>query len=264
MAVQRQLIPDVERQSRNIHLANLLARESVPTVVYMKTTCGEWAASNGEYTLAEKLKGEHIDFYVSPDLICELGRGLAKLHLALSKIESELQYEDYDFFDEWESYTKPGLVGVPEDIIKNTDAKIFAVYEKLPRCPIHRDIHAENVLFHNGKISGWLDFDLNRKDARIFDIAYLLAGLLVKRFHDPSMLKTWKTIYQNLLDGYNEVSQLTADEIESLPFLMIAIELLFVTYFNSLGNDSERDDAIKLAKWLFYNGGKHDTGKIIS
>jgi len=186
-------------------------------------------------------------------LMCELGRGLAKLHLALSNIESELQCNDNDFYAEWENYIKPGLIGVSDEIIAQTEVKISALYEKLPRCPIHRDVHSQNVLFHNGKISGWLDFELNRRDARIFDIAYLLAGLLAGRTEDVGKLGIWKTIYRNLLEGYNEITCLMENEISALPDLMIAIELLFVTYWAGEGNDSGRDEANKLAEWLFHN-----------
>ncbi|MCL2855391.1 MAG: phosphotransferase [Defluviitaleaceae bacterium] len=251
--LQRQLVHDAQHQSRKIRLATILAKEGIATVVYLKTTQGDLATPDGAYTLMEMLKGEHIDFYASPDLMCELGRGLAELHLALSKLESELQCRDNDFYAEWENYIKPGLIGVSYEIIEQAEAKISAVYEKLPRCPIHRDIHAQNVLFHNGKISGWLDFELSRKDARIFDIAYLLVGLLVGHTKDSAKLDIWKTIYRNLLEGYNEINRLTDDEISVLPDLMIAIELLFVTYWNGVGNNSGRDEANELAEWLFHN-----------
>jgi Ser/Thr protein kinase RdoA (MazF antagonist) len=249
--LQRQT--DNQRQTQKIRVANLLAEEGIPTAVYLKTEQGEWTTPDGEYTLMEMLKGEHLDFYTSPSLMCELGRGLARLHLALAKIETELQCRDNDFCAEWENYIKPGLVGVSDEIIVQTEAKISAVYEKLPRCPIHRDVHAQNVLFHNGKISGWLDFELNRKDARIFDIAYLLSGLLAGHMEDSAKLDIWKTLYRNLLEGYSEINILTEDEISVLPDLMIAIELLFVTYWNGEGNDTGRIEAKELAEWLFRN-----------
>jgi len=249
--LQQQLKPNAERLSGKIHLANLLAKESIPTVKYIKTTSGEWTSPDGAYSLMEKLKGEHIDFYESPEMMHELGCGLAQLHLVLSKVESELQFSDYDFLAEWNSYTKSGLVGVSDEILERVEEKILEIYWNLPRSPIHRDVHSENVLFEDEKISGWLDFDLNRKDARIFDIAYILAGLLVGRINDPAMLEIWGIIRNNLLDGYNEVSQLTTEEIEVLPFLLIVIELLFVTYFNNMDNPTGRDDAHALAMWLW-------------
>jgi len=249
--LQQHFKPNIEFQSRKIRLVSLLAKERIPTVVYLKTIKGDWTAPEGAYTLAEMLEGEHIDFFEAPELMCELGRGLAQLHLAFSKLESDLQCKDNDFYAEWENYIKPGLVGVSNEIIEQTEAKLSAVYRNLPRCPIHRDVHEENILFHNDKISGWLDFDLSRRDIRIFDMAYLLAGLLVGNIGDSTKLKTWKTIYRNLLDGYSEINRLTEDEISVLPDLMIAIELLFVTYWNDMGDEAEHKKANELAEWLF-------------
>jgi len=245
--------PNAEQLSRNIHLANLLAAQNIPAVTYIKTINGEWTAPDKTYCLMEKIKGEHIDFYASPEIIRELGRGLARLHTALSEIEPELQCHDNNFLVEWRDYIKPGLVGVSDSLAEQTENRLFSLYGKLPRGPIHRDVHSQNVLFCDGKITGWLDFDLNRKDVRVFDLAYLLAGLLVGRIDDSQKIKEWKNIYRELLTGYDEVNTLTADERKALPILMIAIELLFVTYFGSMGKDEERDKANALAEWLHKN-----------
>jgi len=34
------------------------------------------------------------------------------------------------------------------------------------------------MLFDQGKLTGYIDFDLSQKDARIFNICYFLMGLL--------------------------------------------------------------------------------------
>jgi Ser/Thr protein kinase RdoA (MazF antagonist) len=227
-----------EHMHRMVHLANMLIAQGIPAIEFIKT--------DNEYSLTKKIEGEHIDFYASPDTATELGRGLAQLHNALT----EIKCDNNDFLREWKNYIKPGLVCVSQEIIEQTELKLVNLYEKLPRCPIHRDVHSNNILFRNGKISGWLDFELNRKDARVFDLAYFLAGLLVGKIENPRMIETWKTIYRNVLAGYSEVSPLSPEEIEILPFLLIAIELLFVTYWNSLENSAERDKAIELAQYL--------------
>jgi len=257
--LRQQHEPNMEKLTQNIHLANLLKAENIPAVIYVKTTLGELATPNGEYCLMEKLSGEHLDFYDSPASMIELGRGLARLHLALSKVEPDLRYKDYDFLSEWNNYIKTGLTGISDEIVNRLEATLFTNYEKLLRTPIHRDVHSQNVLFHDGKLSGWLDFDLTRKDARIFDLAYLLAGLLVGQMNNPEKLNIWKIIYRNLIDGYKEISILNDEEISSLPCLMIAIELLFVTYWNSMGNDKEREKARELAIWLH----EIDFGKLL-
>ena len=247
--LQQNLAFSAEKVAGNIRLANLLIANQIPAVTYIQTLDGAWTTPDGVYFLTKKIKGAHIDFYESPHVLCELGRGLARLHRVLAKIEPEITCEDYDFLAKWKNYTKPGLVGVSDEMIAAVESKIFS-YEKFPRCPIHRDVHAGNILFDDGKISGWLDFDLNRKDARVFDLAYLLAGLLVGNIDDPCRVDIWKAMYQNVLSGYHAISPLTPEEIDALPSLMMAIELLFVTYWNQQGNADGRDKAMRLAEWL--------------
>jgi Ser/Thr protein kinase RdoA (MazF antagonist) len=234
----------------SIQLANLLMENGIPAAVYVKTISGDWTTPDGTHCLMEKVEGLHVDFYESPELIRELGRGLALLHAAFLKLEPRLHCKDNNFIGEWNSWIKPGLSGVSDSLVQRTEEQLFGLYEKLPRCPIHRDVHAQNVLFNNGKISGWLDFDLNRKDARIFDLAYLLAGLLVGKIDNPPMIEIWRTLYRDVLAGYNEISALTAAEIEALPVLMVAIELLFVTFWSSKGNTKGRAEALALAEWI--------------
>lgn len=240
-----------EKMLRNIQLTNLLNENHVPAVKFVKTLSGEWTAPDGAYYLMERIKGEHIDFFESPEAAYELGRGLAQLHETLLKNESTLEYNDYDFVSEWENYTKPGLVGVSPVLVEETEMRIRKLSEKLPRCPIHRDVYSGNVLFHDGKISGWLDFELNRKDVRIYDLAYFLSGLIAGKIDNPQAIETWKIIKRNLLAGYGEASPLSGEETEAIPFLMIVVNLLFVTYWNNIGKPEESINAKKLAEWLF-------------
>ena len=97
----------------------------------------------------------------------------------------------------------------------------------------------------------WLDFDLNHRNARIFDIPYLLAGLLVDNLHDAAKVAVWRQIYDLFLTEYNKVNPLSAAEQNAIPLIMVAIELLFVSFWNRSGNAEQRDTALDLAKWLW-------------
>ena len=237
--------------SRSIKIAALLASEGIPVAAYITTTAKTLTTPDGTHCLMTKLPGSHIDFYARPDLADELGRGLALLHIALMHIEPKTECRDNDFIADWQGYIKPGLIGIPNNIAEHTESRILKVYEKLPRQPIHRDVHPQNVLFDNNKITGWLDFDLNRRDVRIFDLAYLFTGLLVGKIEKPSEVETWRILCREILAGYHEINPLTADEREAIPAFMIAIELLFVTFWNKQGNAENYNKAVELALWLY-------------
>lgn len=223
-------------------LANLLRLQGIPVAVYVKTAEGGYTSPCGEFCLMEKLSGKHIPFAGAAEIVRELGRGLARLHLSFSAVSGELDCHDNDFLAEWNGWIKEGLSCVPKDLVAWTEDKLFSLYGKLPRCPIHRDVHSKNVLFENGKISGWLDFDLNRVDVRVFDLAYILAGVFIEEID--------LSAYQALLDGYNEISPLSQEETDAIPVLVIAIELLFVTYWGDK-NLAGRDNALALAEQIF-------------
>ena len=127
----------------------------------------------------------------------------------------------------------------------------------MPRQLIHRDVHAHNVLFDDGRLSGWLDFDIGQKNVRIFDLAYLLSGLLIGNMDTPEKVELWHTIYNSLVHGYCEVNPLSDDEIDALPVLMIVIEFLFVWFWDERGNAEQRKVAREVAGWLYDQyGGK--------
>ena len=166
-------ISDNDALLRNIHLINSLYSHNIPVAVYIKTVNGQWISDDGMYCLMKKLSGEHIDFYAQPDMIKELGRELAKLHMTLKTIESQVECNDNNYIDEWQNYIKAGLVNIPDEIIYFIETRFFELYKNLPRQLIHRDVHSQNMLLENGKLSGWLDFDISCRNIKMFDLAYL-------------------------------------------------------------------------------------------
>lgn len=243
--------PDTQRTHANIALANLLLAQGVSTTAYVKTIDDAWTTPDGHYSLYHKLTGAHMDFTLDKQATYNLGKELAKLHEALLGIAPQLvDCHDNDYLAEWEGYIKPGLVGVSLEIIDYVERHLPPLYQSLPRQPIHRDVHSQNVLFHENKLTGWLDFELSRRDVRVFDIAYLMTGLILDRINDPAALDVWNQVYTQLIDGYASVSPLSASELTLLPVLMVSIELLFVTYWESQGNVEQKDKALALAVWL--------------
>ena len=234
---------------RGMQFSNLLNARNIPVAVFIPTNDGRLTSPDGLYCLMSKLLGKHADFYCGPNLAVEMGRELARLHVALITIEPQITCHDSDLLADWDKWIKPRLDGfVSNDIVETVDAVFRKLYPILPRQLIHRDVHLHNVLFDDGKLTGWLDFDISQRNVRLFDIAYLLGGLLCGEQHDPARVGIWHTIRHNLLHGYNEVSALTDDERSALPVLMIVIEFLFVCFWNGRDNAEQRDAALDLAK----------------
>lgn len=239
-----------DKISRGIRVAELLKAEGIPVVQYVKTIDREWTTPDGTYCLMKRIKGEHIDLFES-DVALELGREIARLHIALTNIDCKLSGKDNDFLAQWQNDIKPRLINVPDEMIAKIENLLFKFYKDLPRQQIHRDLHLQNILFDKGKIAGWIDFDLSCQEVRIFDLAYLLTGLLCGKIDNPAKVKMWKIIFKNIVTGYNEISPLTNDERKALPVMMIAIELLFVTFWSQKGNVDACNSAAELAQFIY-------------
>ena len=240
-----------EDLSRSLKFSKLLTSHGIPVISFIPADNGQLTSPDGLYCLMTKLPGTHVDFFEDQGLAHEMGRELAQLHIALSDIESKTSCIDSNLLNDWHNRIKPSLGDVPEDMVQNVDIAFCGIFPNLPRQLIHRDVHCHNVLFENGHLTGWLDFDLSHRNVRIFDIAYLLSGLLVGNTDDPGKMEKWRSIYIDLLNGYDEINRLSDDERDALPIIMIMIEFLFVWYWEEQGNAEQRSVALELAKWLY-------------
>jgi Ser/Thr protein kinase RdoA (MazF antagonist) len=246
-----------EDLSRSMEFSKRLTSHGIPVITFVPAGNGQLTSPDGLYCLMTKLPGKHRDFFKEQGLAQEMGRELARLHVALADIESTTSCYDSNLLNDWQNRIKPSLSDVSENMVQSVDSDFCKIFPKLPRQLIHRDVHCHNVLFENGRLTGWLDFDITERNVRIFDIAYLLSGLLIGNTHNPVQIKKWCSICDNLLLGYDEVNRLSDKERDALPVMMIMIEFLFVWFWGEQGNAEQRNVALELAKWLYddYKGG---------
>ena len=123
-------------------------------------------------------------------------------------------------------------------------------YDKLPMQLIHRDVHFGNFLFHEGEFSGYIDFDLSQKNIRIFDLCYFLLGLLCEEEKRTLSLEEWLEIGKRVFAGYAEYVKLSKEELQAVPYVMEAIELLFAAWFIQCEDDICARDALRLCEFV--------------
>ena len=118
---------------------------------------------------------------------------------------------------------------------------------------IHRDIHTSNLLFENGILTGYLDFDMSQINARVFDIVYLGCSQLVENYKDESRLKIWQEIFAGIMQGYNELVSLSEDEIKAIPSLFVFIEVLFTAFYSKIGQLETAKSCVEMTNWMHEN-----------
>jgi Ser/Thr protein kinase RdoA (MazF antagonist) len=226
---------------RNIGTMKALHEYGIPVALPIPTKDGQdYIESNGVYyLLMNRLPGSHIlDIYQEKynEIACETGKAIAKLHNAFRACEEKTDFWDNNFEAEITGWVKDIMEAnqyryCTEEDFSESAKELQACYDKLPRQLIHRDMYYGNILFDNGVFSGYIDFDLSQKNVKIFDISYFLMGLLVDHVNQKEDVNKWYCIVSHFIKGYEEISELTTLEKDSICCFMENIELLFTAYF---------------------------------
>lgn len=217
------------------------------------------------YILTTKLQGESA---AKPSLYSNnwffyFGTILAKLHVAFLECEKHVSYWDNSLLEEMNGWVKKNLTDYKTEYLEESEVQeaideLAAFYEDLPRQLIHRDVNLGNFLFQKGEFSGYIDFDLSQKNIRIFDLCYVLLGLLLE---EDGLMEAhrWYEIIRQVVRGYDSVGILNKSEKRAFASVMKNIELLFAAYFLGLGESELAKNAVNLFYFV-----KRNEEKILS
>ncbi len=251
------LVKSDDSAQNNVKLSAALRADGVPVSHILLTKAGrDYAVTQeGCYLLMEKLGGSHIRDVFQQDyaaIAYQTGIIIAKIHCALMAITHE-QADNLLFSEELRGWISNGLSAgsllAQEEWVKPIEI-LCSIYPRLPKQQIHRDLHYGNLLFEGTVLTGILDFDLGKKDARLFDIAYFLLGQLLGQKDLMAIKDQWLTFASQFLMGYESITVLEDDEKEALPLMMQCIELLFVVFWQRQANQEAAEETIKIFRFI--------------
>jgi homoserine kinase type II len=188
----------------------------------LHTVCGKPAA------LVNKLAGKH-ELAPGADHCAQVGAMLARMHLAgrdYNRSQPNLRGLP------WWSETVPVVLPfvTPEQAALLRSELAFqnhvaagSAYAALPRGPVHADLFRDNVMFEDGRLTGFFDFYFAGVDSWLFDIAVCLndwAVDLPTGRHDAERARAF-------LEAYASVRPLGAAERQLLPAMLRAGALRF-------------------------------------
>jgi len=248
---------DYAKAERIVRLNTLLRRENVPAVHYHQTKTGNVCAciDGNYYTLADKLPGTPLPFPGRPQhwedkvnaekIVYIMGKNLAQLHLALKKLDGQVEVWDNNIMDELHGWILTEIrthqIPIKQEVIDYC-ISFGDLYQRLPRQLIHRDPHGGNFLWVNDEITGILDFDLTQINSRVFDLHYAF-GASEKDFDK------WLRLRPYFFSGYHGVFPITKEEISAYPYMSVLIELLCAAY-DSTRNDNLEEE-INNVHWIY-------------
>lgn len=225
--------PSSRHAQRELLVLEHLRARGLPVPVHVPTETGAPFASEGQEALClfRALPGTHYETFDGAAGLARahrVGAALGELHLALEQAPELQSFEMYGP----EAHLVDQLDGAPYDLPRaRRIAASRDASTPLPTQLIHRDFHLYNLLFTDDRLSGYLDFDMLMRGPRLFDVCYCAIETLTKRFHDPGFPEYWLRVLGAVLTGYIEHVELTVLEKNSVPSLLIEIELSFMHFF---------------------------------
>ncbi len=243
---------------RNIKLLGVLAENDIPVAMVIPTKEGTFYVEEEGvfFVLTARLPGSNlVQFDKNFNIATQMGRIIGDLHVAFRNCEKEMEFWDNSLLEElkgwiWTAFEKNNWEYVSKEVFEALVKRLEALYDKLPRQLIHRDVHFGNFLFDKGRFSGYIDFDLSQRNIRIFDLCYFLMGLLSEEEKQELAKEQWFEIVEKTLAGYEQMLPLNEAEKQAFPLVMEAIELLFVAWFTENNNVHCAEDARKLYEFV--------------
>lgn len=226
----------------HIEISKALAKLGFNAATPILTTDGNEYHMEDElyYYLTKKLDGRPIksmecysDDYM--ERAFKMGEMIGKLHLVLENFNELILYNEPNLYHTVTQWAIPGtkeVIQLPDEFYNQFIKKFEQLYPLLPKQIIHRDPNPSNIIIKNGELSGFIDFDLTEKNIRIFDPCYLSTAILSESFSidNKEQLGKWSTILKQIIKGYDAIRPLTPAEKEAIPYVIYAIQFVFIAY----------------------------------
>jgi len=215
----------------------------------------------GRYLLPEERYNEN-----RVETAKKYGEAIGKLHKVLLNQEENIEVNDHNMYKivvEWalpktKSIMEQWGCPLPEEFYNNYLENFEEIYPELPKQIIHRDANPSNILFSNGEVSGFVDFEISVRYVRIFDPCYCATGILSEAEKVEEGFKKWPEILRGIIKGYDNICNLTKEERQAIPYVIYSIQMIFIAYLAD--KEDQRDVAMvnrKMLLWIWENKDKY-------
>lgn len=128
------------------------------------------------------------------------------------------------------SERRGALVAVTEDLMPRVHEALGGQRHQL----IHRDLHPANLLTAGTAAVGFIDCDHFCTGPRLLDVAYYALSLQKWARSHGAEIDYWPGYLRALIDGYDNASYLTDSERQTVPYLMVAMQIRFAVWLFDL------------------------------
>ena len=205
-----------------------LARHGIPCPAPIANLNNQFLGHlNGKpAALVTRLAGQSIE-KPTPAHCEELGALLARMHLAGRSYSAYLENPRGPKWWRFAAKEVSPFLDAPRRRLLESELAFQAEHRfpDLPRGPVHADLFRDNALFHDGRISGVIDFYFAGHDTFLYDIAVCANDWCLK---DPDADRVWDAArLAALLMAYHTVRPLTDLERDAWQPVLRAAALRF-------------------------------------
>ncbi|MCM3617678.1 phosphotransferase [Sutcliffiella horikoshii] len=234
---------NLEQFNNELKLISHLRNNNFSTQIPLSNKQGKYSVpyKDSNYSIYSYLEGctfnteESLNNPIIPRL---LGETIADLNKIMKSADFLSEYPNKDLYKM--------VYGFAVNEISKVDIsnELYSVYQELeedvkntvdilPKQLIHRDAHIHNIIFNNNRLSGVIDYEIVEVNVSIFDLCYCTTSVLSEVFSKEELRGKWFNFVGNVVTGYNQVNPLSANEKESIWYVMLCIQTIFMGYFSS-------------------------------
>jgi Ser/Thr protein kinase RdoA (MazF antagonist) len=260
---------DKDSLDKQHRIVEVLAGEGVPVAVPVRTSTGEDLLQYGEhfYSLYPELmgavaRGGHFSAGASSKARI-FGEGIGLLHCGLKQCAGLIDCKESNLVQNVQEWVIPALLnyegthkidkGMVEKIREAYQSEFIPMYDALPKQIIHRDIHPENFLTDDERVTGFIDFELSEINVRLFDPCYCSTALLISAIDNEQWMSEWFNLYHQIMTGYDRYADLSETEKKAAWFVLLSIELVFMAFWCGYGDEKQLEDNEKALRWIWNN-----------
>ena len=253
----------------HIAIARELERDGMSSPTPVKTAKDADFIIEGDryYILTNRVKGEFLNPEARYDenrvFIGEkYGAAIGNLHKILKEQDNNIEVNDSNILRTVLDWALPKTkitmeqwgCSLPDEFYEDYIENFTKIYDDLPRHIIHRDANPSNIMFSNGEVSGFIDFEISERNIRIFDPCYCATGILSEADRIEGAYDQWNEILKAIINGYDKVIQLTDNEKRAIPYVIYSIQMIFIAWLPT--EESYKDMAMKnreMLVWIWEN-----------
>jgi Ser/Thr protein kinase RdoA (MazF antagonist)/AraC-like DNA-binding protein len=257
---------NLSRLKSHIEISKALSKAGLEVAVPILTTSGMDYILDGDlyFCLTNRLQGKRIssgecyegDFEAKARYLGEI---IGELHIELQKHDKDIICNEPNLYESIKDWGVPEVkryMTLPISFYSDYIEGFKVLYPCLPKHIIHRDPNPSNIIVKDGKLTGFIDFELCERNIRIFDICYAATAILSESFaeNDHIKLQKWLSIFKNIVTGYNNVCRLTDEEKQAIPYVIYTIQIICIAYFSDKEKFTELAKVNqKMLSWLYDN-----------